>query len=156
MKISPKLVLTTVLLLIQVIVLWAVFPSFGNHTLLLFIIFTLVGFVVATLYRNWPSLWRRIRYRDSASWPIVPGTIEKSDVHEEHYPRGGDLYQADLDYTYQSNGAEHHGEFSGDHCDDESDAQLLADEHPAGSATLVRVNPKDPEDSVLVITDNER
>lgn len=83
MKISPKLVLTTVLLLIQVIVLWAVFPSFGNDTLLLFIIFTLVGFVVATLYRNWPSLWRRIRYRDSASWPIVPGTIEKSDVHEE-------------------------------------------------------------------------
>jgi len=117
--------------------------SEGLITVALFIL-------LAPLLRHWPSAWRRLRYWGSGSWPSVPASIKVRGVREDSSDHGK-TYRPYLTYTYDWEGQEYIGHFNGDIYGLRQDAESAVSETCKRPPVMVRVHPRRPKTSVLVL-----
>jgi len=99
-----------------------------------------------------PRLWRFLRYRGSAHWPIQPGIIQEQR-RETRGNKRRRRHQAVVTYSYNVNGVWYSGCFRGKPSPSPSDAERLLARYPAHTSVMVRVNPKRAKDSRLVIVE---
>lgn len=94
------------------------------------------------------------RYFGSGDWPVVPCQVAHSTVEIVPGKRGrGPSYRAVIVYDYEWEGKMFSGErlvFGKTTFGDRREAEALAEEYPAGGATECRVNPRAPEEAVLL------
>ena len=95
-------------------------------------------------------LWRRIRYRDSATWPIYQAVIQEQRIETKRGSFGGG-HQAVLIYSYNIGGHSYSGCYRSDKFVLEVDAQRLLTKYPVNSSVMARVSPKKSTDSTLVL-----
>ena len=92
--------------------------------------------------------------REALSWPIVEGTVLRSEAKESHSDRGTS-YTHYLSWSYEAGGARHEGDnraLRGPYRSYSrwSDVSRRIAEHPAGSALRLHVDPEDPGHAVPV------
>jgi hypothetical protein len=98
----------------------------------------------------WPRLRRLLRHRGSRDWPICQGAIQSQRI-ETKTARHGQRYQALLIYSYNLGGNTYSSGFSSNWFSLKSEAERLLAKYRVNAAVMVRVNPKRPEDSILVL-----
>ncbi len=96
------------------------------------------------------QLWRRIRYRGSATWPLHQAVVQQQRI-KTNSRRSGKSYQAILAYSYNVGGHGYSGSYRSEKFGRESDAQRLLAKYPVNASVMVRVSPKRTSDSVLVL-----
>ena len=96
------------------------------------------------------QLWRRIRYRGSATWPVHQAVVQQQRI-EENARRSGKSYQAILAYSYNVGGHGYSGSYRSEEFSRESDAQRLLAKYPVNTSVMARVNPNSAADSILAL-----
>src|SRR5271165_2441915 len=114
------------------------------------LIFVALFALVAPQLRHWPRAWRWVRYWGSESWPSVPASIKVRGVREDSSDHGT-TYRPYLTYTYDWQGREYVGHFSGDIYGLRQDAEAALSETRNHPPIVVRVHPRKPQTSVLVL-----
>lgn len=88
---------------------------------------------------------------EARSWPEVPCTVVSSHV-QSHAGDDSTTYSVEITYTYEIGGREYTGDrynfFFGSSSGYEHKADIV-EQHPPGSRTLCRVDPEDPQRSVM-------
>lgn len=90
---------------------------------------------------------------EARSWPEVPCTVTSSHV-QSHSDSDGTTYSVEVTYTYEIDGREYNGDRYDFSVGSSSGYQHKADiveRHPPGSETLCRVDPEDPQRSVMSV-----
>lgn len=103
------------------------------------------------------SKWTRAR--DSLGWPTVAGVVEASKVaSSRHKTKGGHRtsHRAQVDYTYEVDGASHTGSKVSFRVtsEGEADAAATVARYPQGTQVQVHYDPADPTLSALEAGDD--
>jgi len=116
---------------------------------LFFGVFFVVGAGMAWFMTIRPVL----RIVEARSWPEVPCTVVSSHV-ESHSDSDGTTYSIEVTYTYEIDGREYTGDrydFSVGSSSGYQGKAKIVERHPPGSETVCRVDPEDPQRSVMSV-----
>jgi len=109
-------------------------------------------FFVVGATMSWFLLLRpMLQLFEARSWPEVPCTVVSSHV-QSHRGDDSTTYSVEITYSYEIGGREYTGDrynfFFGSSSGYQHKADIV-EQHPPGSRTLCRVDPEDPQRSVM-------
>jgi len=97
------------------------------------------------------GLWGALEAYQSRTWPVVPGTITRSDISTSTFDSDV-MFSAEIRYVYTVDSQEMRGSrvsFSDLSSSDARRAERVITRYLAGSSVQVYYNPRDPLDTVL-------
>jgi hypothetical protein len=96
-------------------------------------------------------IWPLIQSHQAKSWDRVPAKVISSRV-ESHSSDDGSTYSVDIYYSYEVNGAQHHGsryDFVPGSSSGYKSKKRIVDQYPPGQIFECYVNPENPRESVI-------
>ena len=112
----------------------------------MFVQYELVSWVLTALIAGAQTLQLAWKRRQSGSWPLAIGTVQRSHVRPG-YGFGANGYLSVFAYAFPANGSRYAG-FFGLEAMNEETAETLQKEVP-GTQVSVRYNPDDPDESIV-------
>lgn len=112
-----------------------------------------VFFVVGAAMTWFMTVRPVLRIVEARSWPEVPCTVTSSQV-QSHSDSDGTTYSIEVTYSYEIDGREYTGDrydFSVGSSSGYQGKAEIVERHPPGSETVCRVDPEDPQRSVMSV-----
>jgi hypothetical protein len=115
-----------------------------------------LGFPLAVVLLFWLFAWVKLRPQWlrsllSANWPVAFGTIEDGNVSVVRSERG-ELAVCTLNYSYSVEGSYYGGNYLQRFSDEQAAYDYISSKR--GKSAQVRYNPRNPQTSVLTLSNN--